>query len=221
MRGRDARAAPSCCWPSEPCVAAAQAIQVTPLVRDGRVYVSFQLSDAFDNEDIRAAIHSGLTITFVYDVELRRGAAAWLDRTIDSSTVSAGVRYDNLARRYHVTLSADGRLEETRTLDREEPGARMAHPVRSAGPVQQRPARAERRVLRPRARPHHAAQRLVRLAVAGDRRRRPGEIHLSPLSGACRRRTRCQNRQNCQESPGFGNLTLLAFPAMTDGHHPA
>ena len=99
---------------------AAQAIQVTPLVRDGRVYVSFQLSDAFDNEDLRAAVHSGMTITFVYDVELRRGAAVWLDRTLESSTVSAAVRYDNLARRYHVTLTADGRLEASRTLDRED-----------------------------------------------------------------------------------------------------
>jgi hypothetical protein len=101
-------------------VHAAQAIQVTPLVRDGRVFVSFQLSDAFDNEDIRAAVHSGLPITFIYDVELRRGAAVWLDRTLESSTVSAGVRYDNLARRYHVTLSADGRLEASRTLERED-----------------------------------------------------------------------------------------------------
>ena len=101
-------------------IQAVQAIQVTPLVRDGRVYVSFRLSDAFDNEDIRAAVHSGLTITFVYDVELRRSAAVWLDRTLESSTVSAGVRYDNLARRYLVTLSADGRLEASRTLDRED-----------------------------------------------------------------------------------------------------
>ena len=101
-------------------VRAAQAIQVTPLVRDGRVYVSFRLSDAFDNEDIRAAMHSGLTITFVYDVELRRAAAVWLDRTIEASTVSADVRYDNLARRYQVTLRADGRLADSRTLDRED-----------------------------------------------------------------------------------------------------
>ena len=101
-------------------VRAAQGIQVTPLVRDGRVYVSFQFSDAFDNEDIRAAIHSGLTITFEYDVELRRGAAVWLDRTLESSTVRAEVRYDNLARRYLVTIRADGRLQASRTLDRED-----------------------------------------------------------------------------------------------------
>ena len=101
-------------------IQAVQAIQVTPLVRDGRVYVSFRLSDAFDSEDIRAAVHSGLTITFVYDVELRRSAAVWLDRTLEASQVSAGVRYDNLARRYLVTLNADGRLEASRTLDRED-----------------------------------------------------------------------------------------------------
>ena len=105
-------------------LSAAQAIHVTPLVRDGRVYVSFRLSDAFSNEEIRAAIHSGLTITFVYDVDLRRSAAAWVDRTIDSATVSAGVQFDNLARRYHVTLRADGRLEETKTLDREDDARR-------------------------------------------------------------------------------------------------
>ena len=99
---------------------AAQAIQVTPLVRDGRVYVSFRLSDAFDNDEIRTAVHSGLTITFVYDVELRRAAAVWLDRTIDAASVSAAVRFDNLARRYQVTLTADGRTEDARTLDREE-----------------------------------------------------------------------------------------------------
>jgi hypothetical protein len=101
-------------------VAAAQAIHVAPLVRDGRIYVSFKLSDAFNNEDIRNAVHSGLTITFVYDVELRRGAAVWVDRTLDASTVSAGVKYDNLAGRYQVTLSADGRLEDSKTLDRED-----------------------------------------------------------------------------------------------------
>lgn len=99
---------------------AVQAIQVTPLVRDGRVYVSFKLSDAFDNDDIRAAVHSGLTITFVYDVELRRSAALWMDRTLDASTVSAAVQYDNLARRYHVSLYTDGRLEDQSVIDREE-----------------------------------------------------------------------------------------------------
>jgi hypothetical protein len=96
-----------------------QNVQVTPLARDGRVLVSFRLSDAF-NDDIRAAIHSGLTITFVYDVELRRGTSMWLDRTMASATVMATVRYDNLTRRYYVTRRGDGRIERTDTVDREE-----------------------------------------------------------------------------------------------------
>ncbi|HZB25314.1 MAG TPA: DUF4390 domain-containing protein [Vicinamibacterales bacterium] len=99
--------------------AAAQTIQVTPLTRDDRVLITFRLSDAFTDE-VRSAVHSGLTITFIYDVELKRGASLWLDRTIASSTVSAGVRFDNLTRRYHVTRRWDGRMERVEVLDREE-----------------------------------------------------------------------------------------------------
>ena len=66
-------------------------MQVTPLARDGRVLVTFRLSDAF-TEEIRAAIHSGMRITFVYDVELKRGTSLWLDRTIATATVMATVR---------------------------------------------------------------------------------------------------------------------------------
>jgi hypothetical protein len=96
-----------------------QSIQVTPLARRDRVLVSFRLSDAF-NEDVRTAIHSGLTITFVYDVELRRASTLWLDRTIAEATIMATVRYDNLTRRYYVTRSEDGRIEQDDTVDREE-----------------------------------------------------------------------------------------------------
>ena len=99
--------------------AQAQTIQVTPLTRDDRVLVTFRLTDAF-TEEVRAAIHSGLTITFIYDVELKRGAALWIDRTMASSTVTAAVRYDTLARRYHVTRRWDGRMERVDILEREE-----------------------------------------------------------------------------------------------------
>jgi hypothetical protein len=100
-------------------VAAAQAIQVTTNVVDGRVYVSFRLSDAF-NEDVRVAIHSGMEVNFNYDVELRRSAAAWLDRTLDASTVVASAKYDNLTSRYALKLWADGRLEDSKEIDRED-----------------------------------------------------------------------------------------------------
>ena len=100
-------------------MAAAQTLQVTPLPRDGRVLVSFKLADAFTDE-IRAAIHSGLTISFVYRVELKRSSALWLDSTIASTEITATVRYDNLTRVYHVTRMQDGRIERAETTEREE-----------------------------------------------------------------------------------------------------
>src|SRR3990172_1797964 len=90
---------------------------VLPLSREGRVLVSFRLDNAF-NEDIRTAIHSGLTISFIYDVELKRGSSLWFDRTIASEKVTAAVRYDNLARRYQVTRTQDGRIERVDATER-------------------------------------------------------------------------------------------------------
>lgn len=97
----------------------AQSIQVTPLAREDRVLVSFRFTDAF-NEEVLAAIHSGMTVTFVYDVQLRRSAALWVDRTIAEATVTASVKYDNLTRKYLVTRAQDGRTERAENLEREE-----------------------------------------------------------------------------------------------------
>lgn len=99
--------------------ALAQRLEVTPLTRDDRVLVSFRLTDVF-TEDVQAAVHSGLTITFVYDAELRRSATLWFDRTIESSRVVATVKYDPVTRTYLVTRRADGRMERAETLDSEE-----------------------------------------------------------------------------------------------------
>lgn len=99
---------------------AAQAIQVTPLQRGGQVLVSFTLVDGFD-EGVRAAMHSGLPTSFTYEVELRRAAALWVDRTMASATVTATVKYDNLTRRYQVSRTIDGRLEaEPQVTDSED-----------------------------------------------------------------------------------------------------
>jgi hypothetical protein len=89
---------------------AAQTVRITPVTRDGQVLVSFEVADAFD-EQVRSAIDSGLTTTFTYDVELRRGAALWVDRTIDVAQVAAGVKFDNLTRKYQVSITRDGRVE--------------------------------------------------------------------------------------------------------------
>jgi hypothetical protein len=98
---------------------AAQTLQVTPLPRDGEVLVSFKLEEAL-TDDIRAAIQSGLTVKFVYKVELRRASAAWFDRKISEAVVSATVKYDNLTRRYSVTRAVDGHIDWADTTPKED-----------------------------------------------------------------------------------------------------
>jgi hypothetical protein len=101
-------------------------ITVTPIARDGQVVVSFDLSDGFTPE-VRDAIQSGLSTTFSYDVDLRRGAAL-LDRTVASVAISATVRFDNLTRRYQMSRAVDGRVEDARpTEDQEAVRGWMTH----------------------------------------------------------------------------------------------
>ena len=98
---------------------AEQNLQVAPLPRDGQVLVSFKLGQPLTPE-IREAIHSGLTVSIHYTVDLRRQSSVWFDRTIASAVVTATVKYDNLTRRYHVTRMLDGRTERAETTDRED-----------------------------------------------------------------------------------------------------
>ena len=96
-----------------------QNLQVVPLPRDGEVLISFKLDEAL-TDDIRAAIHSGMTIKFVYKVDLRRSSAVWLDRTIRTAVVTATVRFDTLTRLYHYSRIVDGRIEFADTTDKED-----------------------------------------------------------------------------------------------------
>ena len=97
----------------------AQLLQVTPLPRDGEVLVSFKLDEPM-TDDIKAAIQSGLTVKFVYKVDLFRSSAAWFDRKISSATVGASVKYDNLTRRYSVSRTLDGRMDWADTTQKED-----------------------------------------------------------------------------------------------------
>jgi hypothetical protein len=96
-----------------------QTVQVAPLPRDGEVLVSFKLDEPLTDE-IRTAIQSGLTVKFVYKVELLRSSAAWFDRKIAGATVTASVKYDTLTRRYHVSRAVDGRMEFADSTDKED-----------------------------------------------------------------------------------------------------
>ena len=96
-----------------------QTLRVIPLPRDGEVLISFQLAQPLTPE-LRNAIHSGLTVSFVYKVDLRRSSPTWFDRTIASAVVTATVKYDNLTRRYHLTRILDGSTDSAETTDKEE-----------------------------------------------------------------------------------------------------
>jgi hypothetical protein len=100
-------------------VCGAQSVQVTPLAKDGRILVTLRMNDVFTDE-VRAAMHSGLRITFAYDVELKRTTALWVDRTIATASVTATVEYDILTQRYLATRHEDGRFDRAETLERED-----------------------------------------------------------------------------------------------------
>jgi len=100
-------------------VCSAQSVQVTPLAKDGHILVTLRMNNVFTDE-VRAAMLSGLRITFVYDIELKRGTALWVDRTIASATVTATVEYDILTQRYLATRREDGRMVSSETIERED-----------------------------------------------------------------------------------------------------
>ena len=100
-------------------VCSAQSVQVTPLAKDGHILVTLRMNNVFTDE-VRAAMLSGLRITFVYDIELKRGTALWVDRTIATATVTATVEYDILTQRYLATRREDGRMVSSETIERED-----------------------------------------------------------------------------------------------------
>jgi hypothetical protein len=98
---------------------AADDLRIVPLVRDGHVYITFQMSDGY-TDDVRAAVRSGLKTTFTYTVDLRTSVAVWLDRTIASAVVSTSVQYDNLTRRHTVVRAIDGRVEDAQMVESDD-----------------------------------------------------------------------------------------------------
>jgi hypothetical protein len=96
-----------------------QQLKVQPLPRDGQVLVSFELQQELTDE-VRTTIRSGMAVSFTYRVDLRRGSAIWVDRTLASVVLKATVKYDNLTGRYLLTRTLDGRVERPDTTDSEE-----------------------------------------------------------------------------------------------------
>jgi hypothetical protein len=96
-----------------------QILQIAPLARGDEVLVSFKLAQE-PTEEVRNAIHSGLSVSLVYKIDLRRSSGVWFDRTIASTVVTATVRFDNLTRKYAVTRAVDGRIDKAESMERED-----------------------------------------------------------------------------------------------------
>jgi hypothetical protein len=94
-------------------------IKVTPVVAAGQVLASFAAPEAF-TDDAREVVKSGVPLTFMYDVELRRPSTIWLDRTVGMATVSAKVKFDSLTSTLQVTKDQDGHTTWSKSTGKEE-----------------------------------------------------------------------------------------------------
>ena len=93
-----------------------RAVEVGAVVRDGRVFVSSSASDGL-MRDLEEPIQAGLSATITYEADLRQEVGIWFDRTIASATVAASVQYDTLTRRYQLSRSVDGRLDDSKVCE--------------------------------------------------------------------------------------------------------
>jgi hypothetical protein len=96
----------------------ADSVRIVPIVNERQVLVNVDMADVY-SDDVRELISSGLRTTFTYDIELRMLVAAWVDRTIVTTTVSMTDEYDNLTRRHNLTRTVDGRIEDAIVTDDE------------------------------------------------------------------------------------------------------
>jgi hypothetical protein len=96
--------------------AAADRIEITPVVSKDRVLASFSAPSSYAaNAD--EIVKSGLLLTFTFTVDLRRPSAIWFDHTVSTVTVASSVKFDNLTGVYQVSKLVGNRVtwsEQTR-----------------------------------------------------------------------------------------------------------
>ena len=102
-----------------------RAVDVGAVARDGRVYVSSTASDSL-MRDLEEPIQAGLATTITYEAELREEVGIWFDRTIASATVASSVQYDTLTRRYQLSRSVDGRIDDSKVSEDKADAKRFA-----------------------------------------------------------------------------------------------
>jgi hypothetical protein len=98
---------------------AAADVKVTTLVTDGQVYASFAVPSAYSS-DARDVVKSGLPLSCVFTVELKRSTTLWFDRTIASATVMSSVKFDTLTGTYQVSKQEDDKVIWSDRTDQED-----------------------------------------------------------------------------------------------------
>ena len=99
---------------------AAADVKVSTLIADGRVYTSFTAPAAF-SPDARDVVKSGLPLSCVFTVELKRAATLWFDHTLATTTVTASVKLDTLTGMYQVSkIQADKVIWSDRTMQEDQ-----------------------------------------------------------------------------------------------------
>lgn len=82
----------------------------------GQVSVAFELDRAFDYEQIRQALQSGLATGFTYHVELVRKRPNWFDTTLDAKRIEVIASLNSVTREYLLNYRRDRRLVRSETV---------------------------------------------------------------------------------------------------------
>lgn len=98
---------------------AAVAAEIQGLKADwngGQISVTFQLERAFDYEEIRQALQSGLATGFTYHVELVRKRPNWFDTTLDAKRIEVIASLNSVTQEYLLNYRRDRRLVRSETV---------------------------------------------------------------------------------------------------------
>lgn len=93
-------------------------VKVTPVVSEGRVLASFAAPAAWTS-DARELVRGGVTLTYAFDLELRRPSSLWMDALLAHARVEAQVKFDSLTGSFHASRKRDGRLLESSRFEQE------------------------------------------------------------------------------------------------------
>lgn len=85
--------------------------------KDGKVSVAFEMTGAFDADQLNKALESGLPTGFTYHVELFRYRPNWFDSTLAKARIEVICTYDSRTREYLLNHRRDGKLVRSESFN--------------------------------------------------------------------------------------------------------